>query len=164
MKIFSIITACTLLAHPCLAANDYTIYLVRHAEKQTDSSNPALTLCGQQRAEQLATILDTANIKAIYSTNYQRMLATAAPLSNKKNIIISHYNPKKLAQFSLHLKQHQENSLIVGHSNTTAQLTQLLSSQDVKNLSEGDFQHLYQVQFIAGQSHLIQLTQPLSCQ
>ncbi|KGJ97304.1 Phosphoglycerate mutase [Colwellia psychrerythraea] len=163
MKNFSLVIAIVLLFQPCLASDNFTLYLVRHAEKETENKNPALTQCGKERARQLAVLLSTANIKSIYSTSYQRTLSTAAPLSNKKNIAIKNYDPKQLEQLSLHLKQRKENALIVGHSNTTPQLTQLLSQQEVVNISEKEYQRLYQVQFIEGNTLLTQLKQPHSC-
>ena len=152
-----------LLLQPCLASDNFTLYLVRHAEKQTESSNPLLTSCGKERAEQLATLLSVANIKSVYSTSYQRTMSTAAPLSRKQNIAIKNYDPRELEQFALHVKQQKENALIVGHSNTTPQLTQLLSNQKVAALSEKEFQTLYQVKFIEGHSYLTKLIQPLTC-
>ena len=63
----------------------------------------------------------------------------------------------------MQIKKRKENALIVGHSNTTPQLTQLISSQKVDNLTEKDYQMLYQVQFIDGKSQLTLFNQPLSC-
>jgi broad specificity phosphatase PhoE len=160
---FSFIIACILFSLPSLANDDFTLYLVRHAEKQNTDKNPQLTQCGKLRAKQLATLLSTANIKSIYSTSYQRTMSTAAPLSNKQNIAIKNYSPRQLEQFALHLKQNKENALVVGHSNTTPQLTRLLSDQEVEPLSEKDYQMLYQVQYIAGKQQLTLLKQPLKC-
>ena len=155
--------ASILLLQPCLATDNFTLYLVRHAEKQADSKNPLLTQCGEERAKQLSKLLSTANIKSVYSTNYQRTMSTAAPLSSRQNIAIKNYDPKQLEQFSLHLKSRKENALIVGHSNTTPELTQLLSEQKVEKLTEKEYQMLYQVQFIEGKSQLTLFNQPLSC-
>lgn len=146
-----------------MANDNFTLYLVRHAEKQADTKNPPLTECGKERAKQLATLLSTANIKSIYSTSYQRTMSTAAPLSNNKKIAIKNYDPRQLEQFALHLKQHKENALIVGHSNTTPQLTNLLNDQKVDAMDEKYYQALYQVQFNAGKAQLTSLKQPLSC-
>jgi len=153
----------TLLLPPCLAGDNFTLYLVRHAEKQVDTKNPTLTQCGKERAKQLATLLSTADIKSIYSTSYQRTMSTAAPLSNKQKIAIKNYDPRQLEQFALHLKQRKENALIVGHSNTTPQLTQLLSEEEIDAMSEKYYQALYQVQFIDGSLILTTLTQPYNC-
>ncbi len=164
MKKFNLLIAGFLFIQPCLAHDNFTLYLVRHAEKQSESKNPALTYCGRERAKQLATLLSNANIKSIYSTSYQRTMSTAAPLSKKKLIAIKNYNPRELEQFALHLKPRKENALIVGHSNTTPQLTQLLSQQAVVAIGEQEYQKLYQLQFIDGKSQLTQLKQPLTCQ
>jgi phosphohistidine phosphatase SixA len=163
MKKFSLMIAGILVAQPCLASDNFTLYLVRHAEKQADVKNPPLTQCGEERAKQLTTLLSKANIKSVYSTNYQRTMSTAAPLSNREKITIENYNPRELEQFSLHLHNRKENALIVGHSNTTPQLTQLLSNQKVDELTEKEYQMLYQVQFIEGKSQLTLFNQPLTC-
>lgn len=160
---FCLFVVTTLLLPSCLASDNFTIYLVRHAEKQAETKNPPLTLCGKERAKQLATILSTANIKTIYSTRYQRTMSTASPLSTKQSIAIKNYDPRKLEQFALHIKLHKENALIVGHSNTTPQLTNLLGDIKVKDMDEKDYQVLYQVHFQAGLPHVTQLKQPLSC-
>jgi hypothetical protein len=51
----------------------FTIYLVRHAEKDLFSNNstdPPLTKCGEKRSENLSTFLMDVELDAIYSTNY----------------------------------------------------------------------------------------------
>jgi len=63
--------------------NSYSIYLIHHAEKQLDKDDPALTQCGQYRARQLASILENAKIKKIFSTRYKRTMATATPLAQQ---------------------------------------------------------------------------------
>ncbi|MGB0989160.1 MAG: SixA phosphatase family protein [Pseudoalteromonas spongiae] len=145
------------------AAQSYSLFLVRHAEKLADSKDPALSICGKKRASQLADILAKADIKAIYSTNYTRTLQTAAPLSTKQAIVISNYQPNKLKELALHLQHKQQNALIVGHSNTTPMLAKLLSKQTVAPLSEQDYHYLYQVQFINKQAVLTIFQQPLDC-
>ena len=161
-----IILMSSLMAFSCcnFAADSYSIYLVRHAEKLTDSKNPSLTACGKERAEQLASLLSKAGISAIYSTSYQRTMQTAVPLAKQQKMAIKNYNPRHLEQFALQLKQKQENSLVVGHSNTTPRLTELLSKQEVTPLTEQDFQYLYQVQFTNKTTTLTILQQPLNCE
>ena len=163
MKKLTLMIASILLLQPCLASDNFTLYLVRHAEKQADSKNPPLTQCGKARARQLATLLSTAEIKSVYSTSYQRTMSTAAPLAKQQYVAIKQYNPKQLNQFALHLKQDRKNALIVGHSNTTPQLTQLLSGHQVEALSEDNYQRLYQIQFVDKQTILTKFMQPLIC-
>ena len=163
MKKLTLMIASALLLQPCLASDNFTLYLVRHAEKQTDSKNPPLTQCGKARAKQLATLLSNAEIKSVYSTSYQRTMSTAAPLAKQQHVAIKQYNPKQLEQFALHLKLQKENTLIVGHSNTIPQLTQLLSEQKITAISEKEYQNLYQVQFIDEQAILTKFMQPHAC-
>jgi len=152
----------TLALEPTASTNK-TIYLVRHAEKQLDKRDPALTACGTQRAKQLATMLEEAGIEKVYSTNYQRTKQTAAPLAQKLNLEVNEYDPRKLAEFSKQVKKEQGSLLIVGHSNTTPQLTALVANTVVKPITEKEYQMLYQITFINERPQLTLLKQPLTC-
>ena len=145
------------------SADSYSIYLVRHAEKLNDIKNPALTACGKNRAQQLASLLSKAEVESIYSTSYQRTMQTARPFAKQQKMVIRTYHPKELEQLALQLKHNKENTLVVGHSNTTPVLVELLSQQTVAPLTEQDFQYLYQIQFINEQAVLTILQQPLDC-
>ena len=63
-----------------------TIYLVRHAEKQDDSKDPALSECGQKRAQALAALFADIPLAAVYATPYQRTQQTAAAVANNKKL------------------------------------------------------------------------------
>ena len=145
------------------AVESYSIYLVRHAEKQKEGTDPSLTPCGKARAKQLAVLLSQVNINQVYSTSYQRTQQTASPLAKAENIAVQNYNPKYLEQLSIQLQQRKQNSLVVGHSNTTPQLAELLSKQQMPPLTEQDYQQLYQIQFTGQESIVTIITQPLSC-
>jgi len=147
----------------CSIADNYSIYLVRHAEKVSGLKNPSLTLCGKLRAKQLASLLSQTNIKHVYSTHYQRTMQTAQPLANQQKIAIKNYNPKYLEQLSLKLQQHKQNTLVVGHSNTTPRLAGLLTKQTIAPLSEQHYQELYQIQYVNDQVILTMFQQPLIC-
>jgi len=146
-----------------LATDIYSIYLVRHAEKQQEGENPSLTGCGQTRAKQLASLLSQTKISQIYSSNYQRTKQTANPLAITKHITVQNYNPRNLEQLSTQLQQKKQNSLVVGHSNTTSQLAELLSKQKIAPLTEQDYQQLYQIQFIDEEVIVTLFKQPLTC-
>jgi len=141
----------------------FSIYLVRHAEKIKDVKDPALTQCGQFRAKQIASILEQANIKAIYSTRYKRTTATASPLAQQQKLAIKNYAPNKLEQLSLQLVKAKENTVVFGHSNTTPQMAELLGQVPVDAISENQYRALYQVVISGKNRHLTLLTQPLIC-
>lgn len=144
--------------------NQFTVYLVRHAEKLLDRKNPPLTQCGIARAEQLSVMLEKTNIKAIYSTEFIRTEQTAAPLAKKLALTVQPYSPRDLEKFATQIKNKKQNVVIVGHSNTTPQLTALISSEEVKDITEKEYQMLYQIHFSNKKSKLTLLKQPLVCQ
>jgi broad specificity phosphatase PhoE len=163
MKKTLLIIGFYLFSFSSFAVDSYSIYLVRHAEKLTDVKDPALTACGVRRADQLANMLSNTDITEIYSTSYQRTMQTATPFANQQKLPIKNYDPRQLEQFALQLKQKKENAIVVGHSNTTPMLVGLLTKQKVAPLTEQDFKHLYQVQFINEQAVLTIFQQPLNC-
>tara|TARA_R110000744_G_scaffold275582_1_gene388375 strand:- start:450 stop:956 length:507 start_codon:yes stop_codon:yes gene_type:complete len=160
---YHLLLALLFLVLPIQAADSFSIYLVRHAEKQAIKDDPKLTQCGQLRAKQLADMLAHTAIKHVYSTPYQRTLATATPLAKKQNLPVKQYSPTKLEQFAQQLLTQQENALVVGHSNTTPQLAALLSELDVAEITEKQYRNLYQIQVSSSGKTLTLLTQPLTC-
>jgi phosphohistidine phosphatase SixA len=141
----------------------YSLYLVRHAEKQINQDNPGLTQCGQYRAKQLASMLAHAKIKKIYSTSYKRTMATATPLALKQKLAIKSYAPNKLEQLAWQLTKEKQNAVVFGHSNTTPQLAALLSQTKVDSISEEQYRGIYQVVISGKDRHLTLLMQPLIC-
>lgn len=160
---YILVIASYLLSFSTIANDNFSIYLVRHAEKQLEQKNPNLTECGEVRAEQLASMLEKVAIEKIYSTSYNRTMATAQPYATQKNITITQYSPRELSLFSAQLLKAKQNSLVVGHSNTTPQLAALLSDLDVEEISEKEYRNLYQIQVSDSGKTLTLLTQPLTC-
>jgi broad specificity phosphatase PhoE len=123
-----------------------TIYLVRHAEKIiSKNEDPGLTAIGMYRARNLAKQLKNADITHIFSTGYKRTQQTAQPLAKSLDIEVKSYDPSKLEAFAKELKQINGNILVVGHSNTTPKLTQLLSGKNIAEIKEYEYDNLYQV-------------------
>lgn len=124
-----------------------TIYLTRHAEKITskDNKDPELTKIGEFRAINIAKQLSKVGISHIFSTDYNRTLQTAQPLADFLKIEIEKYDASKLPEFAEKIKSMHGAILIVGHSNTTPNLTALLSGKEVAPIHENEFDNLYQV-------------------
>ncbi len=132
--------------------SDSQIYLVRHAEKQADGTrNPSLTDKGKKRAILLAQMLADKQIKTIYSTGYNRTLETAQPLAEKLSKNIELYDPRKLGEFAQMILQVKGSVLIVGHSNTTPQLVELLGAGAQDVMDESVYNRLYLVEIIDSQ-------------
>lgn len=110
-----------------------TFYLIRHAEKDRsnpDDADPELNQKGLGRAMHWAEVLRDANIDAIYSTDYSRTSMTAAPTSVKNNIDVQYYDPRNLDLEQFKADNLNKNVLVVGHSNTTPQMVNMLLNED----------------------------------
>ena len=126
-----------------------SLILIRHAEKILASGNdPQLSTKGWQRANELVHIFDAVDIDAVYASPYRRAIDTARPLATAKQLEILHYDPNELVSFAQELlKTHQgETVVIVGHSNTTPQLTNTLAGTEYSDLEETEYDWLYFVE------------------
>jgi len=148
-------------------AGNYQLFLVRHAEKAAHpAADPQLSDCGKLQAKALATLLKDVQLPQIFHTPYQRTTMTATALLQPGRTL-QPYDPAKLAEFSTQLKQQQQSAVVVGHSDTTPQLTALLSGQDIAPLSELQYGVIYQLTFNDNQLqsfNQLQLPQPDPCQ
>ena len=125
----------------------FTIYLVRHSEKDLTSnnhSNPPLSQCGEQRSENLSNFLRDVNLGAIYSSDYIRTQNTALPTALSKGLEISEYNPQELEDFSKLLIANKQDVLVVGHSNTTGVLAGLLVGEEIGAFDLDVYDRVYQ--------------------
>jgi broad specificity phosphatase PhoE len=126
----------------------FTIYLIRHAEKNQESVNPAdpeLTPCGVQRAESIQAFFSSIELERVYSTELTRAKSTALPTANDKGLELNIYDSDSLADFAKHLLQRKQDALVVGHSNTTAVLAGLLVGEKLGELDLDIYDHIYQV-------------------
>lgn len=128
-----------------------TIYLTRHAEKAKDGTkDPSLTEEGRERAKTFARNLEKNNVRAIYSTDYKRTRETVAPLAEALGLELIIYDPGKLENLKEEiLKEYKygETVVVVGHSNTTPTLVNLLiNKEQFKQIDEDDYTNLYKVE------------------
>ena len=93
-------------------------------------------------------IFDAVDIDAVYASPYRRAIDTARPLATAKQLEILQYDPNELVSFAQELlKTHQgETVVIVGHSNTTPQLTNALAGTEYSDLEETEYDWLYFVE------------------
>ncbi len=151
-----LVASAALYAHdpaPSSPPGATTVVLVRHAEKATDDPrDPSLSAAGQKRAEALAAVLEAADVKAAYSTQFKRTRATAEPLARHLGLSIverpitgdaSAY-ARDLAREVL-AQQAGKTVLIVGHSNTVPELVKAFSGAAVAPLTEAEYDHLFVV-------------------
>jgi 2,3-bisphosphoglycerate-dependent phosphoglycerate mutase len=159
---YLILTFCTLLLiTSALNAQKQRFIILRHAEKDTTiagsqmmQADPPLNAKGQLRAQSLVRELKQYKINKIYSTNYNRTKSTALPLANALGQKIHSYDPRQLTSFADELKATAKDAttvLIVGHSNTSPKLVNLLLGKEMyKDLDESVYNQYWVVK-IKGQ-------------
>ena len=78
----------------CSESQPTVVYLVRHAEKDLNDTteNPPLTTAGLERAERLKEAINVEQIDGIYSTHFERNIATVNPLAQKHGLEINTYD------------------------------------------------------------------------
>jgi acetolactate decarboxylase len=148
-------------ASACTEAGPLTVHVVRHAEREEDGGDdPGLSLAGRMRAHALADALAASTIDTVYVTSLRRTSETAAPLIARQQPEV-HTWPIERGQAEQHVRslvetvcrQHVDQTLlVVGHSNTVAQIVAMLSGHPETTISEREYDHLYQVRLNPGHS------------
>jgi len=129
--------------------NTFTLYLIRHAEKQSDGSrDPGLTTAGMDRAQKSADWLQDKDIVDIWSSDYKRTRNTAEPLLEELNLDLKIYDPGNLPALAERLRDNGSNALVVGHSNTTPELARLLCQCDIADMDESEYERLIVIAFV----------------
>jgi broad specificity phosphatase PhoE len=80
---------------------------------------------------------------AVFSSDYNRTLETAAPVSKHFNTHINVYDASDLMAFKSKLLSLEGTVIVVGHSNTTPALAELLSNKKVTPMTEVDFRRYF---------------------
>jgi 2,3-bisphosphoglycerate-dependent phosphoglycerate mutase len=121
------------------------IVLVRHAERAGPSADdPGLTMIGAERALVLARLLEDAGITRIHSSDTRRTRETALPLAQAQGLEIELYNHRDLEGFAAHLLTTPGRHLVVGHSNTTDDISVLLGGATHGEIvEEWEYDRLY---------------------
>ena len=148
-------------------SSTFTLYLVRHAEKELSSENPKdppLTPCGEQRAASLEVFLSAVPIEAVYSSDYTRTRDTAKPLAEKRKLTTQIYNPKSPQETAAMLLARRQNALVVGHSNSTPELVGALIGEKLQEMDESIYNRIYQVVFYEENGKLNLLHSNFVCQ
>jgi broad specificity phosphatase PhoE len=144
----------------------FTIYLVRHSEKDVsfnNSADPPLTHCGEQRSKSLSRFFSDVPICTIYSTDYTRTKNTAFPTAKSKGLNIQEYDGETLNDFSKLLRKRKQDALVVGHSNTTAVLAGLLIGEEFGEFDLDIYDRIYQVVLRKKRGRLHVLHTAFSC-
>jgi broad specificity phosphatase PhoE len=120
------------------------VYVVRHAEKETNTmiSDVPLSAAGKERALALAAMLGKRPITHFYSTNYSRTFYTIAPLADAKGVLVEIYSTVDSAFIEKVKSSKGSDVLIAGHSNTVDDIVNRLTGEktltDLADSAYGD--------------------------
>ena len=109
--------------------NCTSVYLIRHAEKIRSDKNekdPLLSKNGLLRSQKWSEIFEKIEINKILSTDTKRTISTAIPTSEGKKIKIEIYKPEDISYEAFIKENKGKKVLIVGHSNTIPETTNIL--------------------------------------
>lgn len=136
------------------AASTTTVFVMRHAEKQTanpDDKDPPLAPAGEARALELVQHFGRApkgqSLDAIIVTELRRTQDTVRPLANRLGvpvIVVPSSDPEGAAKRALQ-DFRGGRVLIVAHSDTVPAIVESLSGFDVGPMSEDEYGILYVV-------------------
>lgn len=146
--IFIALVGFTLFACTSGEQNNKTIYLVRHAEKDTLTiKDPALTVDGIMRAVDLATWFKNIEVDSVLSSEYKRTKETAKPLAEAQNMEIGYYDPKDYKGLAQSLKDMEADTiLVVGHSDTILEQIEALGIEKPQgSIDEKEYDKIFEV-------------------
>jgi len=158
-----------LLSLAASAAAQQTIFVVRHAERTdggatgapgmvSPANDPPLSAAGKARAARLASMLRSAGIAHVFTTEYKRTRETAAPLAGQLKLTPVMAAAKDPEPLVARVRQVKGNVLIVGHSNTVPDLLKRLGVKDAVTIGDDEYDNLFiVVRPAAGDPTLIKL-------
>ena len=164
-----------LFAQAAIAQEEFkpiTVFLVRHAEKEAEpKQDPPLTKEGVARSQELARMLGTAGIKAIYTSQFLRTKQTAEPVATKFSLsptaLTLKPNPANLRLIAEEstadlvnkiLQRPGDRVLVIGHSNWIPDVIKMLGGDTVPTIDEQKFDDLFIVTVYAkGKAKVVQL-------
>ncbi len=131
-----------------------SVYLIRHAEKVRTNINeedPLLNKRGLLRAEKWSEIFRKIEIDKILSTDTKRTISTVIPTSEEKKVKIELYRPKEITYESFLEENKGKKVLIVGHSNTIPETTNILiKNKSYSQIEDNNNSNLYFVNICDG--------------
>ena len=126
-----------------------TFVIIRHAEKAADDpKDPSLSEAGQARAKRASERLADKRVTAAYATRYRRTQMTAAKTAQAHGLEVSTYDAAQpAADFTAQLRRAHPSSvvLVVGHSNTVADIAGALCGCTVSPVREDEYDRWIEV-------------------
>jgi len=135
------------LVLPAVHASEHeplVVFLVRHGERADLSKDSELSAAGRERAAILARTLRSAEIEYVHSSDFIRTRVTAEPTAVEHGLEVALYDPRDLPALVAKLRGTGGRHLVVGHSNTTPPMVELLGGRPGPAIDEkSEYDRLY---------------------
>lgn len=134
-----------------------TVFVVRHAEKASNTGDSPLSDFGEKRAETLARILSQSGVSAVFSTQTRRTIETANNYADAKGIDIEKYDSETKVCNKIKSEHTGEKVLVVGHSNTVPRILEACGVKSAPSINN-EYNNLFVMTIpVTGSSSLIHL-------
>ncbi|MFD2720258.1 phosphoglycerate mutase family protein [Hymenobacter monticola] len=138
-----------------------TVYIVRHAEKDStsDAADPTLSTLGQARAQALRQTLEKRHPAALFTTDTKRTRATLEPLAGALKLEPQVYDARRGRDLADRvLKEYAGKSVVVvGHSNTILSLIDDFGAiPPVEEIGENEYEYLFTVRTAEGMQPIVE--------
>ncbi len=141
----ALVLGTVIAAFSSLAYAQRAVILVRHAERLDWSEDSPLSKAGEARAQLLASLLKDAGVTAIYTSQFQRTMKTAEPLS--RALKIKSVNIPAADRLGLFSRIQAENRdgivLIVGHDSSVPAMLKLFGHPEDITISPNEYDNLF---------------------
>ncbi len=133
---------------------ELVVYAVRHAEKDSEGSDPGLTEEGLARADALAVLLHDVPLDAVYATELQRTQLTVKPTADDHGLpIVTDLDAEEELAPHLLVNHRGDRVLHAGHSYTLTEFFLGLGVVDPPDLD--GYGQLWIVTVVAGEPPVV---------
>lgn len=121
------------------------IYIVRHAERDDQSADSALSTQGVGRSYRLRDLLRDSGITRIVTSELRRTIETAAPLAAARHLTPQQVPAADMPALVATITSSgaRDRLLVVGHSNTVPALLSALHVDPAVTIADSDFGNLF---------------------
>lgn len=124
-----------------------TVVVVRHAEKQAEGQDPALTDAGRARAAALARMLRDVAFDGVYTSEFARTQQTLQPLCEAKALHATSLPAAKTKELAARIlgQERGHTVLVCGHSNTVPDLLRALGVTERVTIGDDEYDRVFVV-------------------
>jgi broad specificity phosphatase PhoE len=121
------------------------VVLIRHAERVTGGTDPALSAAGRARARLLARMLGDAFVQGVYVTEFLRSRQTGKPTAAAAGVNPIEYTATATTALAATIiATHSSGTVVVvAHSNTVDDIAAAFGAPEVGELAETEFDRMF---------------------